>query len=100
MEVLNKAIWCTIFHHVKYLTACLLGCLFFTLEQDSQKVEGPCPQPEKWRGHWPPFPGSVAYVYSVKQSLKLLEVAPDFSFSFFFFLRGAHSGAMCTSYRG
>ena len=33
--VLNEAIWCTIFHHIKHLTACLLGC------QDSQKVEGP-----------------------------------------------------------
>ena len=41
--LLNEAIWCTIFHHVKHLTAHLLGCLF-TLEQDGQK---------KWRGHTP-----------------------------------------------
>ena len=33
---LNEAIWCTIFHHVKHLTACLLGT-FFTVEQDGQK---------------------------------------------------------------
>ena len=26
---LNEAIWCTIFHHVKHLTACLLAAFFF-----------------------------------------------------------------------
>ena len=51
---LNEAIWCTIFHHVKHLTACLLG-RFFTLQQDGQKSGGAMlPQSEKWRGHWPP----------------------------------------------
>ena len=25
--VFNETIWCNIFHHVKHLTACLLGCL-------------------------------------------------------------------------
>ena len=40
--VLNEAIWCTIFHHVKRLTARLLG-VSFNLEQDGQKVEGAMP---------------------------------------------------------
>ena len=54
--VLNEAIWCTIFHHVKHLAALSSG-VFFTLEQDSQKSGGAMPpQSEKWRGHWPPGP--------------------------------------------
>ena len=40
--VFSEAIWCTIFHHVKHLTARLTGVPFI-LEQDSQKVEGPSP---------------------------------------------------------
>ena len=79
-EVLNKAIWCTIFHHVKHLTVCLRGA-FFTLEQDSQKSGGAMPPAWKVEGPLaPPSPGSAAYVYSVKQSLKFLEMAPDFFF--------------------
>ena len=39
---LNEAIWCTIFHHVKHLTACLLG-RFLPLEQDCQKSGGAMP---------------------------------------------------------
>ena len=38
----NEVIWCTIFHHVKQLTACLLR-YFFTLEQDGQKSGGARP---------------------------------------------------------
>ena len=40
--VLNGAIWCTIFHHVKHLTACLMGCLLLY----NRIVI-------KWRGHAP-----------------------------------------------
>ena len=39
----NGAIWCTIFHHLKHLTACLFRCFFFTLEQDGQKSGGAMP---------------------------------------------------------
>ena len=42
----NEAIWCTIFHHVKHLTACFIEVLF-ALEAFrtgwSKKVEGLCP---------------------------------------------------------
>ena len=52
----NEVIWCTVFHHVKQLTACLLR-YFFTLEQDGEKSGGARPpQSEKWRGHLPPGP--------------------------------------------
>ena len=52
--VLNEAIWCTIFHHVKHLTACLMGCLLL-YNRIVKKVEGPCPhQSKKWRGYCPP----------------------------------------------
>ena len=46
--VLNEAIWCTFFnfHHVKHLTACLLGCILLS-NRIVKKVEGPCPQSEK-----------------------------------------------------
>ena len=60
----NETIWCTIFHHVKHLTACLFRCFFFVLNFRtgwSKKVGG---MSEKWRGHWPPCPpppGSAAY---------------------------------------
>ena len=47
-----------IFHDVKHLTACPTGesfTFFFFIEQDGQKVEGPCPQSEELRGQlWPP----------------------------------------------
>ena len=33
----------------------------FTIEQDGQKVEGPCPQSEKWRPTGPLAPISAAY---------------------------------------
>ena len=38
---LNEAIWCTIFHHVKHLTVCLMGCLLL-YNRIVKKVEGPC----------------------------------------------------------
>ena len=40
----NEVIWCTIFHHVKHLTACLLRCFFYFRTGWSKK----------WRGHAPP----------------------------------------------
>ena len=51
-----------IFHHVKHLTICLLGCLLLK-NRTFKKEEGLCPQSEKWRGHWPPWPlaGSTTY---------------------------------------
>ena len=50
----NEAIWCTIFHHLKHLTACLLRCFFFYFRTGWSK---------KWRGHAPPvwkMEGSLA----------------------------------------
>ena len=47
----NEAIWCTIFHHVKHLTACLLRFFFLkTLEQDGQKSGGAIPPVWKVEG--------------------------------------------------
>ena len=40
----NEAIWCTIFHYVEHLTACLLGCFYFYFRTGWSK---------KWRGHAP-----------------------------------------------
>ena len=58
----NEAIWCTIFHHIKHLTACLLRCFFFlTLEQDGQKSGGAMPPSLKSGGATGPPPGSAAY---------------------------------------
>ena len=55
--VLDEAIWCTIFHHVKHLTACVLGYVSFTLEQDSQKSGGAMPPSLKSGGTTPlPMP--------------------------------------------
>ena len=56
---LNEAIWCTIFRHVKHLTACLLAVFFYFRTGWSKK----------WRGHAPSLksggatgpPGPVAY---------------------------------------
>ena len=47
--VLNEAIWCTIFHYVKHLTAHLLGCLLLK-NRMVKKVEGPCPPIRKVEG--------------------------------------------------
>ena len=48
--VLNEAIWCTIFHHFKHLTASLqLGCLLPCLLQNKRVKKK-----KKWRGHAPP----------------------------------------------
>ena len=43
---LNEAIW----------TACLLAVFFYFRSEirTVKKVEGPCPQSDKWRGHCPP----------------------------------------------
>ena len=41
--VLDEAIWCTIFHHVKHVTASLLGSVFYFRTGRSKK----------WRGHSP-----------------------------------------------
>ena len=42
---LNEAIWCTIFHHVKNLTACLLGHFFYFTTGRAKKWTGHCPPP-------------------------------------------------------
>ena len=61
--VLNEAIWCSIFHYVKHLTACLLGDCLLLKNRMFKKVEGPCPQSEKWTlaSAPPPTPGSATY---------------------------------------
>ena len=63
--VLNEAIWCTIFHHVKHFNSMSTG-MFFTVEQaerigQSKSGGAMPPQSEKWRGHCPPPPGCAAY---------------------------------------
>ena len=65
---LNEAIWCTIFHHVKHLTARVYWVIFFfaLLNRMVKKVEGPCPPVWKVEGPLaplspPPPPGSAAY---------------------------------------
>ena len=84
---LNEAIWCTIFHHVKHLTACLLGCFFFffTLQQDGQKSGGAMPPSLKSGGATGPLapPSSATYA----QNLKTFIESQCFSFflSVFFF---------------
>ena len=40
--VLNEAIWCTFFHYVINIYSMSTG-VSFTVEQVSQKMEGPCP---------------------------------------------------------
>ena len=69
----NEVIWCTIFHHVKRLTACLLRCFFFNFRKGwSKKWRGHAPQSEKWRGHWPLWPpGSAAYAWMYWRGLGL-----------------------------
>ena len=57
---LNESIWCTISHHVKHLTACLLGRFFYFRTGRSKKWRGHAPQSEKWRSHWPPWPPGSA----------------------------------------
>ena len=61
---LNDAIWSTVFHRVKHLTACLQGCLLYFWTGRSNK----------WRGHAPSLksggtplpPGSATYVMFAK----------------------------------
>ena len=43
----NEAIWCTFFHHVKHLTACLLLFFFFFFFYFRTGLS------KKWRGHAP-----------------------------------------------
>ena len=66
----NEAIWCTIFHHFKHLTASLLLGVFYHVyfrTGGSKKVEGPCPPSLKSGGTTgplapPPVPPPMAHL--------------------------------------
>ena len=59
--VSNEAIWCTIFHHIKHLTACLLRCFFYFRTGWSKSGEA-MPPVRKVEGPLAPLaPGSAAY---------------------------------------
>ena len=76
---LNEAIWCTIFHHIKHSTACLLGH-FFTLEQDGQKSGGAVPPSLKSGGTTGPPgpPSSAAYGQTLTHFCFILTQCPTF----------------------